>query len=48
MRVLDNRLGAVAWLAGTEYTIADIATFPWTRTSKGRGIDMTQFPNLSR
>ena len=48
LRVLDKRLAEVSWLAGSEYTIADIATFPWTRTSSGRGIDMAQFPNVSR
>jgi GST-like protein len=46
--VLDKRLGESPWLAGPEYTIADIATFPWTRTSEGRGIDMGAFPNLTR
>lgn len=48
LRVLDKRLAENTWLAGDEYTIADIATFPWTRTSEGRGIDMTAFPNVSR
>jgi GST-like protein len=46
--VLDKRLAESAWLAGDEYTIADIATFPWTRTSEGRSIDMSAFPNVSR
>ena len=27
--VLEKRLGACAYLGGDEYTIADIATFPW-------------------
>jgi GST-like protein len=48
MRVLDKRLGEALWLAGSEYTIADIATFPWTRTSKARGIELAEFPNVSR
>jgi GST-like protein len=48
LRVLDKRLAESTWLAGSEYTIADIATFPWTRTSAGRGIDMTAFPNVTR
>jgi GST-like protein len=48
LRVLDKRLSENTWLAGDEYTIADIATFPWTRTSEGRGIDMSAFPNVSR
>jgi GST-like protein len=48
LRVLDKRLAENAWLGGAEYSIADIATFPWTRTAPGRGIDMTAFPNVAR
>lgn len=29
--VLEKRLGEVPWLGGAEYSIADIATFPWGR-----------------
>jgi GST-like protein len=29
--VIDQRLAANAWLAGSEYSIADIATYPWAR-----------------
>jgi GST-like protein len=29
LAVVDKRLGESAWLAGDEYSIADIATFPW-------------------
>ena len=35
LRVLDEQLAARAWLAGEEYTIADIATFPWVRNLIG-------------
>lgn len=31
MRVLDRRLGEAAWLAGADYTIADMATLPYLR-----------------
>ena len=47
-RVLDKRLGHATWLAGTEYSMADIATFPWTRHLPSRGLDMTALPHLSR
>jgi GSH-dependent disulfide-bond oxidoreductase len=47
-RVLDNRLGASQWLACDEYTIADIATYPWCKGHKDRGIDKTAFPNFMR
>jgi GST-like protein len=32
MGVLEGRLKARQWIMGDEYTIADIATFPWVRT----------------
>lgn len=47
-RVLDNRLGASQWLACDEYTIADIATYPWCKGHKDRDIDKTAFPNFMR
>ncbi len=31
LRVLDKRLGEAAWLAGDDYTIADMATLPYLR-----------------
>lgn len=43
--VLDRRLGEVEHLAG-EYSIADMATWPWTRGYKALGIDLAEFPNL--
>ena len=33
--VMDGQLARHAWLAGSEYTIADIATFPWIRNLIG-------------
>ena len=48
LRVLDKRLAKAEWLAGNEYSIADIATFPWTRLSPQRGVDMSALPNVSR
>jgi GSH-dependent disulfide-bond oxidoreductase len=33
--VLDKRLAGRAWIMGGEYTIADIATFPWVRNLVG-------------
>jgi len=46
--VLDRRLASVEWLAGAEYTIADIASFPWCRSHERQGIDLAEFPNVSR
>ena len=32
LSVLDRQLSRHAWIAGADYTIADIAVFPWVRT----------------
>ena len=45
--VLDRRLGEVEYLAG-DYSIADIATFPWTRSYDKQGQDLVDFPNVKR
>jgi GSH-dependent disulfide-bond oxidoreductase len=45
-RTLDKRLAEVPFLAGEEYTIADMATYPWIRPYKMQGQDLGQFPNL--
>ncbi len=46
--VMDKRLGQSRYLAGDEYSIADIATWPWTRSFKNQGIDLEDFPNVKR
>ncbi|HJV52121.1 MAG TPA: glutathione binding-like protein [Noviherbaspirillum sp.] len=46
--VIDKQLTKNAYLAGDEYTIADIATFPWLRSWKNQGIDWADFPNAKR
>ena len=35
-------------MAADEYTIADIAIFPWMRGAESRGIDLAQYPNVKR
>jgi len=35
LAVLDGRLAGRKWIMGDEYTIADIATFPWVRNLVG-------------
>ncbi len=47
-KVLDNRLRECAWIAGDEYSIADMAVYPWTRGHKDRGIDKAGYPNFMR
>jgi GST-like protein len=45
--VLEARLGQVAYLGGSEYTIADIATYPWARNLKALiGDGVTAYPKL--
>ncbi|WP_050477282.1 glutathione binding-like protein [Herbaspirillum rhizosphaerae] len=46
--VLDKQLSKTAYLAGDEYTIADIACFPWTRSWKNQGIELSDFPHVQR
>ena len=46
--VLEKRLAQSAYLAGDEYSIADIATFPWLRNAESRGIDFNEFPSVKR
>jgi GST-like protein len=46
-RVLETQLGLHAFLAGEEYSIADIATWPWVRALRLIDIHIKQdFPNL--
>ncbi len=46
--VMDRRLGVTRFLAGNEYSIADIATFPWTRSWQNQGIELEEFPQVQR
>jgi len=45
--VLDARLGESEFLAG-DYSIADMATWPWVRTYNWSGIDIEGLDNLTR
>ena len=44
--VLDKRLQGREWVASDDYSIADIAIFPWLRSWKNQGIDWTDYPHL--
>ena len=46
-RVLDRRLGEVAYLAG-EYSIADIAIWPWIARFGWQPVDFADHPNVKR
>ena len=45
--VLDRRLEEVEYVAG-DYSIADIATWPWISRFEWQTIDMNEFPNVKR
>ena len=45
--VLDGRLADREYLAG-EYSVADIATFPWLRPYERQGQTLSDFPNVER
>ena len=45
---LDERLEKSKFLAGNEYSIADIATFPWIARHPIHDIGLKKFKNLSR
>lgn len=46
--VIDRRLAASRWLGGPEYSIADIATWPWLRNWKNQGMELSDHPHLER
>jgi len=46
--VMDKQLGKTQYLASDDYTIADIASFPWTRSWQNQGIELAEFPNVKR
>jgi GSH-dependent disulfide-bond oxidoreductase len=46
--VMDDRLAESAYLATDEYTIADIAVYPWLVSHEKQGQDMNDYPNLKR
>lgn len=46
--VMNKRLGEAPYLAGEEYTIADIATFPWVARFEWHKVDLNDFPAVKR
>jgi GST-like protein len=51
--VLDRRLEGRRWIMGDDYSIADIATFPWVRNlvgfyGAGTLVEFSQFANVQR
>jgi len=46
LKIVDERLAEVQWLAGNEYSIADIAHFGWIWRREFAGVDFEQTPNV--
>jgi GSH-dependent disulfide-bond oxidoreductase len=46
--VMEKRLGEAPYLGGADYSIADIATFPWARNHDAQGVKWEDNPNLAR
>src|SRR5258706_264493 len=46
--VMEKRLSEASYFAGSEYSIADIAIFPWLRASERNGIDWAEFPKVKK
>ena len=44
--VMDKQLAKQKYIAGGEYSIADMAIFPWLRSWKNQGIDWNDYPHL--
>ena len=44
--VMNTRLARSTYIGGAEYSIADMAIFPWLRSWKNQGIDWADHPHL--
>jgi GSH-dependent disulfide-bond oxidoreductase len=44
--VMNRQLAKSKYIAGSEYSIADVAIFPWLRSWKNQGIDWNDHPHL--
>lgn len=46
--VMDRQLATSKFMACNQYTIADVAIFPWLRSWEDQGIDWADYPNLKK
>jgi len=47
-KVMNARLGKTRYLAGDDYSIADIATYPWVQRHPRHHVDLADYPNVKR
>jgi GST-like protein len=45
---MDRRLAHSKFLGGAQYSIADMATFPWLRNWQNQGVVMDEYPHLKK
>jgi GST-like protein len=45
-RVVDKQVEENEWIAGSEYTIADMSIMPWLRFPERQGVNIEEYPNL--
>lgn len=46
--VLDGQLSHHEYVAGNDYTIADMAIFPWLRSHAKQGVDLDGYPHVKQ
>jgi GST-like protein len=46
--VMDRRLAQSEYLGCDEYSIADIAAWPWIASHERQGVDIAAYPNVRR
>ncbi|RZL39845.1 MAG: glutathione S-transferase family protein [Rubrivivax sp.] len=44
--VINKRLSHATYIGGGDYSVADIAVFPWLRSWKNQGVEMSDYPHL--
>ncbi|WP_174873571.1 glutathione S-transferase family protein [Vogesella oryzae] len=47
-RVLDTQLAGNRFVTGNDYSIADIAIYPWAARHEWHHVDLAAFPNVAR
>ncbi|PHM63598.1 glutathione binding-like protein [Xenorhabdus ishibashii] len=47
-KVLNTQLEKTAYLGGSEYSIADIATYPWAKCYEHQKIDLQDYPAVAK
>ena len=46
--VMNKRLGEAKYLAGENYTIADIATYPWVQRKNRHYVELEEYSNVKQ